>query len=73
MHLFNAGVQIGFEFPSYTVQESDMTAEVCFTILSPPLDQIDPIAVFAIVLVEPFEDSALGIIMLTNLSHMKNL
>ena len=58
---FNTGVQIGFEEASYTFREGvDMIAEVCFTIISPPLDQIDPLAVFAIVNVEPFEDSAQG-------------
>ena len=59
---FNAGVEIGFEFPSYTFQEGvNAVAEVCFTILSPPLDQIDPISVFALINVEPFQDSAEGI------------
>lgn len=57
---YTAGT-IGFVQPSYTVREGvDAVAEVCFRILSPPQDEIDPIAVFALVNVDPFEDTARG-------------
>ena len=46
---------------SITVREGvDSIAEVCFRILSPPQSDIDPIAVFALVNVEPFEGTAQG-------------
>ena len=52
---------IGFVQSSYTVSEGvDAVAEVCFRILSPPQSQIDPFA-FALVNVDPFEDTAQGI------------
>lgn len=38
----------------------DTVAEVCFRILTPPVNQIDPIFVFALLNVEPFEDTAQG-------------
>lgn len=52
---------IGFEQESYTFREGvDSTVEVCFRIISPQPDQFDTFGTFALVNVEPFENTAQG-------------
>jgi hypothetical protein len=60
---------IGFEQSSYIVREGvDAEAEVCFRILSPLQSQIDPISAFALINIDPFEDTAQGILIVIYIS-----